>query len=129
MEPVEAVKTGFNKLQDMSGTAGRAEFWWYMLAVAIIGILLGGVLFSMLGFLGSLVASIIIAGLAIAATVRRLREAGYPETYAYGYFGLYILFYAVSFIMPVASPLLGLVLLVAAIAMIYFLVQPPKAAG
>lgn len=129
MEPVEAVKTGFNKLQDMSGTAGRAEYWWYMLAVFVVGILAYGVLVQILGVLGSFAAALVFSALGISATIRRLREAGYPETYAYGYFGLYLLTAISVFIMPAIAGLLGLVTLVAFVAMIYFLVQPPKTAS
>ena len=36
LEPTQAVKQAFNRIQDMNGRSRRSEFWWAMLAFVLI---------------------------------------------------------------------------------------------
>ena len=40
LEPTDAVKLAFNRIQDMKGRSRRSEFWWAMLAFVIIYVFL-----------------------------------------------------------------------------------------
>jgi transcriptional regulator with XRE-family HTH domain len=39
LTPVDAVKTCLTKYADFTGTASRAEYWWFFLFVAIVAVL------------------------------------------------------------------------------------------
>ena len=126
MDFMTAAKTGFNKLTDFDGKAGRAEFWWYFLATVLVMIVVSIVLAMVLGMLGSVIASLAGIGLIAAVTVRRLRDAGKPEMLAYVYFGLAILLNlltAFGIVLGIVSTILALATLVVALVLIFFLVQ------
>ena len=36
LEPTDAVKQAFNRIQDINGRSRRSEFWWAMLAFVLI---------------------------------------------------------------------------------------------
>jgi uncharacterized membrane protein YhaH (DUF805 family) len=95
--PVEAVKRFFQNYAKFSGRASRSEFWWVMLAFAILYIVLA-ILGGVLGSVGSTVDSmgtvqpgplfvvfgllLLVVGLGIivpniALTVRRLHDANF----------------------------------------------------
>jgi len=129
MDFMTAAKTGFGKITDLSGTAGRSEYWWYVLAAIIANIIASFVL-VMLGTLGALLSSLLGAALLIAATVRRLRDAGKPEILAYVVFGLNVLNALLSVVGFVLLALpLAIISLIAAVVMIFFLVQPSAGAA
>lgn len=68
---VKAVKTCLNKYADFNGRAARPEFWWFMLAQFVIGIVLN-MISAMLGGLFSL--ALLVPSLAAGA--RRLHDIG-----------------------------------------------------
>lgn len=90
---IDAVKRGFQKYATFTGRASRSEFWWWVLANSIIGIVLyvptlvlgvatqsrpgefgaGGIVFGVLLLIWGL--AVIVPN--IAVTVRRLHDAGY----------------------------------------------------
>ena len=127
MDFMTAAKTGFGKISDMSGKASRSEFWWYVLAVVLVGIVISIVLNMVVGpFLASAIWQIVAIILLLAATVRRLADAGKPAFWAYIFFGLGPLS-AVIMVVPglaMLTPILGIASLVLLVLMIYFLVQP-----
>jgi len=127
MDFMTAAKTGFGKISDMNGKASRSEFWWYVLAVVLVGIVISIVLNMVVGpFLASAIWQIVAIILLLAATVRRLADAGKPAFWAYIFFGLGLLS-AVIMVVPglaMLTPILGIASLVLLVIMIYFLVQP-----
>jgi len=132
MDFMTAARTGFNKLTDTGGTAGRAEFWWYFLAVILVSIVVGWVLGMFLGTIAGFVGSLVWIGLMFAATVRRLRDAGKPEMVAYAFFGIGLITSATNFLglsLGIIASILGLVSLVLLIVLIFFLVQPSAGGG
>lgn len=127
MDFMTAAKTGFSKISDMSGKASRSEFWWYVLAVVLVGIVISIVLNMVLGpFLASAIWQVVAIILLLAATVRRLADAGKPAFWAYIFFGLGLLSAVIMLVpsMAMLTPILGIASLVLLIIMIYFLVQP-----
>lgn len=66
------------KFAQFSGTASRSEFWLFVLATAIISIILGivGAAIPALSFLSTL-ASLIFFIPSLAVGARRLRDAGF----------------------------------------------------
>ena len=127
MDFMTAAKTGFSKISDMSGKASRSEFWWYVLAVVLVGIVVSIVLNMVLGpVLASVIWQVVAVVLLLAATVRRLADAGKPAFWAYIFFGLGIVSAVIMLIpgMAMLTPILGIASLVILIIMIYFLVQP-----
>jgi uncharacterized membrane protein YhaH (DUF805 family) len=127
MDFMTATRTGLSKLSDMSGKATRPEFWWYFLAVVIIGIVVNIVLNIILDpFVASAVGQIVSIVLLFSVTVRRLADAGRPAFWAYIFFGLGLLS-AIAMLIPgltLVVPFLGIISLILLIVMIYFLVQP-----
>jgi uncharacterized membrane protein YhaH (DUF805 family) len=84
-----AVRTVLSKYATFSGRASRAEFWWWILAVFLIGIVAqiidSAIVGPMLGFEGgdasagqplSLLLSLAILLPALAVAVRRLHDIG-----------------------------------------------------
>jgi len=127
MDFMTAAKTGFSKISDMSGKASRSEFWWYVLAVVLVGIVISIVLNMVVGpFLASAIWQIVAIVLLLAATVRRLADAGKPAFWAYIFFGLGLLSAVIMLVpgMAMLTPILGIASLVLLVIMIYFLVQP-----
>jgi uncharacterized membrane protein YhaH (DUF805 family) len=131
------VDTVTNHYADFNGRVGRAQFWWYMLVVFVLGLGVGIIASITLWLLSTLFyLAIFLPNLGM--TVRRLHDSGKPGIWAallfaplvlavfsglmvlsYGFYGLFGLF-----------ALLGLIRLVtlAAIAvLIYFCVQPGDA--
>ncbi len=79
----ESIKTGFSKLMEFSGRAGRSEYWWFclflllVLALLVAGIVLASTLSGARAPYGALVVLLVPLALAAAsAQVRRLRDAG-----------------------------------------------------
>lgn len=132
MDFMTAARTGFGKITDMSGKAGRAEFWWYVLAVIIAEIVISIILNMFLPIMtASLLTQIVGIVLIFSATIRRLNDVGRPATWAYAYFALSILttLLAVMGMTGIITSLVGLATLILLIVMIYFLVQPSAGAG
>jgi uncharacterized membrane protein YhaH (DUF805 family) len=96
-----AIAAGFRNYSNFTGTASRAEFWWFQLFIVLgwVGTGALGDVASVLWFVG-----LVVPYLAIG--VRRLRDAGFN----------WALF------------LLGLVPVLGTIAVIVLWVQPTKAA-
>ncbi len=124
MDFVTAIKRGFAKVADRSGTATRDEFWWYLLAVVMISVIIGTVFRSFMGVSAVSVWALVFTGLMLSVTVRRLRDLGKPEVLAFGFFGLVILasiaqvaIVGLTFVLWPLTALCGLYLL-------NFLVQP-----
>ncbi len=77
----EAISTNLNKMTDFTGRAGRAEFWWWVLAVWIINFVVSLVFGNVRGGSGFLwiigwVISIILTLATIAVGCRRLHDTG-----------------------------------------------------
>ena len=79
----QAVKSCFNQYCGFKGRASRAEFWWFALFTAIVGLVVGFVdgllftstenaFFSLLGFSGLFRLGVFLPGLAV--TARRLHD-------------------------------------------------------
>ncbi|MDD6068737.1 MAG: DUF805 domain-containing protein [Succinivibrio sp.] len=79
----QAVKSCFNQYCGFKGRASRAEFWWFALFTAIVGLVLGFVdgllftstenaFFALLGFSGLFRLGVFLPGLAV--TARRLHD-------------------------------------------------------
>ena len=66
MGPLDAIKACFSKYATFSGRARRSEYWWFVLANAIIGCIpYVNVLWGLIAFIPSL-----------AVCVRRLHDTG-----------------------------------------------------
>lgn len=82
----EAIKTGFNKYADFSGTASRSEFWWWTLFTFLVLTainVLRNVSVGDVETLGSLLAglwSVAVLLPNLAVTVRRLRDTDHSWT-------------------------------------------------
>lgn len=82
----EAIKTGFNKYADFSGTASRSEFWWWALFTFLVLTAINVLRNVSVGdaeTLGSLLAglwSVAVLLPNLAVTVRRLRDADHSWT-------------------------------------------------
>jgi uncharacterized membrane protein YhaH (DUF805 family) len=116
MSMVDAVKSVFSKYATFSGRARRAEYWWYYLAMGIVGTVLSAIIMPIAissidtttgeigaGYFGAM-APLSIVGLAVllptlAVTVRRLHDTGRS--------GFWIF---ISFV-PLAGPIILLVFL------------------
>ena len=80
----DAVKVAVERYAEFNGTSTRAEFWWVMLFVVLVGLAFGAL--NQLTTDGSLAIGTALAsiwGIAtllpmLAVTVRRLRDAGFP---------------------------------------------------
>ena len=72
----QAVSICFVKYADFRGRAGRAEYWWFTLFVAIVSLI--ALTFDALARTGfySIVWNLGVLLPALAVTVRRLRDAG-----------------------------------------------------
>ena len=79
----QAVKSCFNQYCGFKGRASRAEFWWFALFTAIVGLVLGFVdgllftlteneFFALLGFSGLFQLGVFLPNLAV--TARRLHD-------------------------------------------------------
>lgn len=79
----QAVKSCFNQYCGFKGRASRAEFWWFALFTAIVGLVLGFVdgllftstenaFFALLGFSGLFRLGVFLPALAV--TARRLHD-------------------------------------------------------
>lgn len=79
----QAVKSCFNQYCGFKGRASRAEFWWFALFTAIVGLVLGFVdgllftstenaFFALLGFSGLFWLGVFLPALAV--TARRLHD-------------------------------------------------------
>lgn len=105
---VTAVKVVISKYAEFDGRAGRGEFWWFFLVMALIGV--AGSVLAAIPLLGIIVAvaawllslALLVPGLAV--TVRRLRDAGFHWAFIF----------------------LALVPLAGSIALIVLLAQPSK---
>jgi uncharacterized membrane protein YhaH (DUF805 family) len=77
----EAVQKGMSNIGNFEGRAGRAEFWWFVLAVWIAEAVLLGIVSALFngGFFGNLLYFIIwvVAFLAyLSVGIRRLHDVG-----------------------------------------------------
>lgn len=69
--PLEAIRTGFLKAVDFSGTASRFEYWWFFLFVLLVAAaatVIGEKIFQLV--------SLIVLLPLLAVGARRLRDAG-----------------------------------------------------
>ena len=69
--PVEAIRAGFLKAVDFSGTAGRFEYWWFFLFVLLVAAaatVIGEKIFQLV--------SLMVLLPLLAVGTRRLRDAG-----------------------------------------------------
>ena len=77
---VEAIKLASSRLSDFSGRSRRSEFWWWMLIVMIAN-------WVLTSFVGNLLVSTILATIimffGLAATARRLHDAGKSAWWVY----------------------------------------------
>src|SRR5262245_54758817 len=69
--PLDAIRTGFLKAVDFSGTASRFEYWWFVLFVVLMAAA-AGVINEMIFQLASLIVLLPL----LAVGTRRLRDAG-----------------------------------------------------
>jgi len=132
------VDTVTNHYADFNGRVGRAQFWWYVLVVFVLGIGVGIVAAIVTHLLSTLFAlALLVPNLGM--TVRRLHDSGKPGVWAllllvpvlvqillglmmfsvgmWGFFG--VLYGLIQ--------LISLVSLVAIVIIIYFCVQPGDA--
>ena len=72
---LQAMRDGALRGLDFTGTTGRAEFWWCVLAVTL-GLALADVFTPVLGTLPLKIVSLIVLVPWIALCTRRLRDAG-----------------------------------------------------
>ena len=81
----QSIQTVFTKYAEFRGTAGRSEFWWWVLFTALVSTALGSVPVWGVSFGDGVTTGSSLAGLwslavllpSLAVTVRRLRDAGY----------------------------------------------------
>ena len=83
MEPVEAVKTCFNKFINFKGRARRSEYWWFILFTLIVSWIFSAlgafhIAFSLIGLLVGFVLMIP----QYAAMTRRLHDRGHSGWWA-----------------------------------------------
>lgn len=71
MTPFDAVKTGFIKFADFSGTATRFEYWWFLLFVLLLSAVAAIISEQVLQIL-----SVIVLLPFVAAGTRRLHDTG-----------------------------------------------------
>ena len=100
---ISATKTCFQKYFTLSGRAGRAEFWWFMLFQVLIGVVavsLDVLVFGLAtldsdfgGVFGNLISLAVLIP-TITVTVRRLHDTGKP--------GYYIFVPVLLFVVPIA---------------------------
>jgi uncharacterized membrane protein YhaH (DUF805 family) len=81
LNPIEWAIRPFRRYADFSGRAPRAEYWWYVLAVGLVGLLLGLVDVLLLhrlayGYYGPLGLAFTLAAIipGLAVLVRRLHD-------------------------------------------------------
>lgn len=67
----DAIRTGFNKYAEFTGTASRPEYWWFFLFLV-----LGSLVAMALSFSLSIVFSLATIVPALAAATRRLHDTG-----------------------------------------------------
>jgi len=75
----QAIRTGFRKYADFTGTASRSEFWWWALFATLGSAILTATANAFLGGADTGINgvwSLIVLLPSLAVTVRRLREAG-----------------------------------------------------
>ena len=139
MTPVDWAKRPIQKYADFTGRAPRAEYWWYVLAIVILGIVLTiiesilGLRGMVLGIYGPLTVlfwlATIVPGLAVS--VRRLHDTNRSAWWLL--LMVPYLLSAVMMAMAVAgggfaavgtAGMLGIVGLVCAIVLLVFMVLP-----
>lgn len=72
----EAVGAAFGKLGTPAGRSRRSEFWWFMLVFIIAQWIVSMALQWTLPVMAASAVSVLLWGLAFAATVRRLHDTG-----------------------------------------------------
>ena len=94
---IEAVRTCFSKYTDFSGTATRAEFWWFILfseIVSLLAIVIDNGMNNSTAFVGNVVTlSLLLPRISVAA--RRLHDVGKS-----GWFMLIPLYNIYLFVQP-----------------------------
>ncbi|MFC0682776.1 DUF805 domain-containing protein [Lysobacter korlensis] len=75
----QAIRTGFRKYADFTGTATRSEFWWWVLFATLASAALTATANAIAGGSTDVNAlwSLLMLLPSLAVTVRRLRDAGY----------------------------------------------------
>ncbi|MGD0190078.1 MAG: DUF805 domain-containing protein [Rhizomicrobium sp.] len=132
------VDTITNHYMDFSGRVGRSQFWYYVLAYAVVGLgvsIIGSIL-PMGGSLRALYSlALFLPGVGI--TARRLQDTGRPGTWAWllavpvgvlvvmaVFTILTVLTFGFGAVLFLLSPILGLASLAAIVVLIYFCAQP-----
>ena len=81
----QSIRIGFRRYADFSGTAGRSEFWWWILFTVLVGAALAALPVPALASIDGMALSaptlapvwqIAVLLPTLAVTVRRLRDAG-----------------------------------------------------
>ena len=75
----QAIRTGFHKYADFTGTASRSEFWWWVLFATLASAILTATANAFFGGADTGVNglwSLVVLLPSLAVTVRRLRDAG-----------------------------------------------------
>ena len=82
---VEAIKLASSRILDFNGRSRRSEFWWWMLIIIIAN-------WVLTSFIGNLLISTILATIimffGLAATARRLHDAGKSAWWVYISYGV-----------------------------------------
>lgn len=135
------VDTITNHYTDFNGRVGRAQFWYYVLVYAVVGIgvaIVGSVV-GMAAPLRGLYGLLLLLP-SVGMTARRLQDTGKPGTWAWllavpvgvsillGLFALLaVLTLGLGVMLFALMPILGLASLAAIAVLIYFCAQPGEA--
>jgi uncharacterized membrane protein YhaH (DUF805 family) len=82
----QAIRSGFRKYADFTGTASRSEFWWWVLFATLASTILTAAANVVFGGADTGVNglwSLVVLLPSLAVTVRRLRDAGYGWGHAF----------------------------------------------
>ena len=75
----EAVKLASKRLFEFNGRSRRSEFWWFMLAFTIAIYIINSILQMLLPLLIAEIINLLMWGIALAVTVRRLQDTGHSK--------------------------------------------------
>lgn len=132
------VDTITNHYTDFSGRVGRAQFWYYILVYAVVGIgiaVVGSLISLGMSLRGLYALALFLPS--VGMTARRLQDSGRPGTWAWllavplgvavlmGLFAIVtVLTLGIGAILFILAPLLSLASLAAIALLIYFCAQP-----
>jgi uncharacterized membrane protein YhaH (DUF805 family) len=141
MTPIDWAKRPLERYADFNGRAPRAEYWWFVLAIAIVALLISVIegvlgLGSMFGPYGPVTLLFMLALIVpnIAVSVRRLHD-----TNRSGWWLLLMVPYVITAVLTVqamasgnmaalgAAGLIGIVALVCAVVLLVFMILPGTA--